>query len=230
MKTMTLQEVDCLPFDEAVAARRSVRAFRADPVPRALLEHIFTLAGRAPSNCNTQPWHTVVASGAACERLRARFPAAFAAGHVSMDFPYAGRYTGVYKERQYDAAARLYAASGIAREDRAARDLAFMRNFCFFDAPHVAFVFMPEWCGLREAADVGMYAQTLMLAFAAHGLASCPQTALSFAADLVREELGVAAEYKLLFGMSFGYEASGNPANRCRIPRAELAAGTRFVD
>ena len=53
-----------LPFDEAVLARRSVRAFRKDPVPRALIEHIFSLANHAPSNCNTQPWYTVVASGA----------------------------------------------------------------------------------------------------------------------------------------------------------------------
>ena len=30
----------CLDFDAAVAARRSVRAFLPEPVPRALLEHI----------------------------------------------------------------------------------------------------------------------------------------------------------------------------------------------
>ncbi len=151
-------------------ARRSVRAFRPDPVPQPLLEHVFALANRAPSNCNTQPWLTAVASGAACERLRRRFQADFASGQVSMDFPYAGKYAGVYKERQYDAAEKLYGAMGIAREDKAARGAAFMRNFTFFDAPHVAFLFIPDWAGVREAADAGMYAQTLMLALSAHGL------------------------------------------------------------
>jgi nitroreductase len=171
-----------------------------------------------------------VASGAAVERLRQRFPADFGQGRMSMDFPYAGTYDGVYKERQYDAAEKLYGAMGIAREDKAARGAAFMRNFSFFDAPHVAFIFLPEWGGIREAADVGMYAQTLMLALSAHGLASCPQTALSFAADMVREELGVDASHKLLFGLSFGYEDTTNAANDCRIGRANLGATVRFVD
>ena len=219
-----------LSFDEAAAARRSVRAFRKDPVPRAVLEHIFGLANLAPSNCNTQPWYTVVASGATLERLRVQFPADFATGKATMDFPYLGKYDGVFKDRQYDAANRLYTAMNIARDDKAARGMAFMRNFTFFDAPHVAFLFMPEWCGIRESADVGMYSQTLMLALSAHGLASCPQTALSMGADLVRSELGVDASHKLIFGVSFGYEDTEHPANACRVPRAALADTTRFVD
>jgi hypothetical protein len=220
----------CLDFDAAVAARRSVRAFLSTPVPRELLEHVFGVAGLAPSNCNTQPWLSAVASGAACDRLRAVFAADFASGKVSMDYPYAGRYDGVYKERQYDAAARLYGAMGIAREDKAARGAAFMRNFAFFDAPHAAFLFLPEWGGVREAADLGMYAQTLMLALSAHGLASCPQTALSFCADAVRAELGVELHWKLMFGISFGYEDTADPSNACRVPRAALADTTRFVE
>jgi len=220
---------DSLSFDATVLARRSVRAFRPDPVPQPLLEHVFALAARAPSNCNTQPWLTAVASGAACERLRRRFTADFASGQVSMDFPYAGKYAGVYKERQYDAAEKLYGAMGIAREDKAARGAAFMRNFAFFDAPHVAFLFIPDWAGVREAADAGMYAQTLMLALSAHGLASCPQTALSFLCDAVREECGVDPSHRLLFGISFGYEDAANPANDCRLGRAALADSVRFV-
>src|SRR5262245_29834082 len=129
-------------FDDAAIARRSVRAFHPEPVPRALLEHVFTLAARAPSNCNTQPWQVYVASGAGRDRLAARIGAEFAAGRMTMDFPYDGKYTGVYKERQHDAASRLYSGMGITREDKAARGVAFMRNFEFFGAPHVAFVFM----------------------------------------------------------------------------------------
>ena len=111
-----------------------------------------------------------------------------------MDFPYDGVYEGVYKERQHGSAQALYDAVSITREDKAARHEQFMRNFTFFDAPHVAFLFLPEPFGLREAADLGMYAQTLMLALTAHGLGSCPQTALSFQADYVREQLGIDAE------------------------------------
>ncbi|GAB3270843.1 nitroreductase [Parahaliea aestuarii] len=215
-------------FSAVVAARRSLRAFTPEPVPRATLEAIFRDAARAPSNCNTQPWQVHVASGAVLEQLRESLPQKFMAGEISMDFPYDGSYEGVYKDRQHGAAWALYNAQGIAREDKAARHETFMRNFTFFDAPHVAFLFLPEPFGLREAADLGMFAQTLMLAITARGLGSCPQTALSFFADQVREALGVDAGNKLLFGLSFGYPEPDHPANRCQTERAALQDFVHF--
>jgi len=207
-------------FEEIVAARRSLRAFLPQAVDPVTLATIFAVAQRAPSNCNSQPWVTHVVSGDKLETLRAQMPERFMSGNFSMDFPYAGTYHGVYKERQYGAAQALYDAVGIPREDKVARNVQFMRNFTFFDAPHVAFLFLPEPFGLREAADLGMYAQTLMLTLTAHGLGSCPQTALSFQAEYVREQLGIEASNKLLFGLSFGYPNWDAPANTCWTDRA----------
>ena len=215
-------------FEDIVTARRSLRAYLPKPVSAELLSTIFALAQRAPSNCNSQPWLTHVVSGAALERFRAAMPERFLAGNISMDFSYDGVYHGVYKERQYGAAQALYDAVSIPREDKAGRHEQFMRNFTFFDAPHVAFLFLPEPFGLREAADLGMYAQTLMLALTAHGLGSCPQTALSFHADLVREQLDIPASNKLVFGLSFGYPDQSAPANACVTERASVADAVMF--
>lgn len=209
-------------FATIVRRRRSVRGFRPDPVPREVIEAVFGLAQLAPSNCNTQPWKAVVLRGARCAALRQRLQEDLAAGKQQLDYPYSGKYEGVYRDRQYDAAFQLYGAMDIAREDRAARAASFMRNFDFFDAPQVAFLFLPEWGGVREASDLGMWAQTLLLALSAHGVASCPQTSLSFNADLVRDFCGVDGEWKLLFGLSFGYEDESVAANRCRVGRAPL--------
>ena len=217
-------------FDDIVRSRRSLRAFLPRPVPRETLEHIFAVAQRAPSNCNTQPWLAHVASGESLEALRSRMSERFMAGDMSMDFPYEGKYEGVYKERQYGSARALYDAVNIAREDTAGRQVQFMRNFTFFDAPHVAFMFLPEPFGLREAADLGMYAQTLMLAMTAHGLGSCPQTALSFQADFIRQSLGIDASNKLLFGISFGYPDADAPANTCVTDRASVVDSVVFHD
>lgn len=213
---------DSLAFSRIVRARRSIRAFLPEPVAADLLEAVFVEAARAPSNCNTQPWAVHVASGEAIEALRQQLPANFMAGTVSMDFPYDGKYEGVYRERQHAAARALYHAMGIVRDDKAGRQEVFMRNFAFFDAPHVAFLFLPEPFGLREACDLGMFAQTLMLAMAAHGLGSCPQTALSFQADQVRETLGLDPSLKLLFGVSFGYPDPAASANDCVTERMGL--------
>lgn len=209
-------------FSSIVRGRRSLRAFLPEPIAPAELTAIFEDAARAPSNCNTQPWIVHVVSGETLEQLRATLPAEFLAGRISMDFPYDGVYEGVYKSRQYAAAQALYDAMGIPREDKARRQEAFMRNFTFFDAPHVAFLFLPEPFGLREACDLGMFAQTLMLALTARGLGSCPQTALGFQADQLRAALGVDPAHKLMFGISFGRPDPAAGANECLTDRAQL--------
>ncbi|HEX2116532.1 MAG TPA: nitroreductase family protein, partial [Alphaproteobacteria bacterium] len=54
---------------DAIASRRSVRAFLPDPVPRETVKRILTAAARAPSGTNMQPWRVRVLMGAAKERL-----------------------------------------------------------------------------------------------------------------------------------------------------------------
>lgn len=208
--------------------RRSVRGFLPTPIPAVQLQHIFALAQHAPSNCNTQPWIVHVVSGEKLESLRRVLPQNTMMGKMTPDFPYNGKYDGVYKERQYDAANQMYSALNIPREEKHKRMEVFLRNYSFFGAPHVAFLFLPEPFGLREAADVGMYAQSLMLALTAHGIASCPQTSLGFHAEVVREILGIEPSCKLLFGISFGYEDTQDPINQARVGRAALDENTVF--
>jgi len=89
---------------------------------------------------------------------------------------------------------------------------------------------MAEGFAVREAVDVGMWAQTLMLALTARGIASCAQGALSLYPEVVRESLGVAADRKLLFGISFGYEDAAVAANSARVERATLEDAVAFHD
>jgi nitroreductase len=216
------------PLRRLLGERRSCRAFLPDPIAEAELAALLRPALRAPSNCNTQPWFLHVASDAAIERLRRRLPEDFAAGKVSLDFPYDGKYDGVFKERQYASAHALYSAMGIERADREARQSAFMRNFTFFDAPHVAFFFLPAGFTEREACDLGMFAQSVMLLLDEAGFGSCPQTALGFLADTIREELAVPQEQRLMFGLSFGRPDPEAPANRCATVRAPAQELIRF--
>ncbi len=216
-------------FDRIARSRRSIRGFLPDPVDRATLERIFTTAAYAPSNCNTQPWYSHVVSGEVRDRLSRIFlEQTIARGKHSLDFPYEARYDDIYRERQIDVAVLLYQALGVARDDKEGRKQAWLRNLEFFGAPHVVFVFMPDWCGIREACDVGMYVQNLLLSMWAHGVASCPQTILGYDADSVRRELGIGAEMKLLFGISFGYEDPELPENQIVPQRAALDEHVKF--
>ncbi|MCL4809563.1 MAG: nitroreductase family protein [Thermoanaerobaculia bacterium] len=49
-----------MDFRRLAAARRSVRAYRPDPVPEALLREVLEAARLAPSACNRQPFRVVV--------------------------------------------------------------------------------------------------------------------------------------------------------------------------
>lgn len=223
----TMPDGDTL--EELLRRRRSVRGFQPDPVPPALIERVFRLAQLTPSNCNVQPWVVHVASGDAAERLRTRLHDAVAGGaDATPDFPLSDAYAGDYRLRQVEAAKALFAATGVARDDLPGRTTSFLRNFRFFDAPHAAFLFLPSWAGYREAADLGMYTHTLLLALTACGLASCAQGALGQHAGIVREEFGVGDELRLLHGIAFGYEDPAHPANAARTTRAELGETVTF--
>jgi len=215
-------------FEQITRSRRSIRGFLPQAVDPSKLEQVFQTAAFAPSNCNTQPWQSHVVSGEARDRLSRIFMQTIGEGEYSLDYPYEAKYEGEYRQRQLDVAILLYQALGVTREDKEGKRRAFLRNLEFFGAPHVVFIFMPEWCGIREACDVGMYTQNLMLTMSAHGLASCPQTVLGYGADSVRRELDIDSSMKLLFGISFGYEDTEMPENKIVPQRAELCEAVEF--
>jgi len=214
-------------FQAIVNERRSIRAFKSDPVERDVIDTVFAPALRAPSNCNTQPWFVHIVTGEKLEKLREVLPMAFAKGDVAPDFPYDGVYEGVYKDRQYGAAKALYDALGIPREEKAKRQERVLGNFRFFDAPAVAFFMLPDGFGLREACDLGMFTQTVMLGLTAQGLGSCPQTALGFMAKQIREVIEVPEHHKLMFGLSFGYPVD-TPINDVVTDRTDLSSAVTF--
>lgn len=218
-------------FEAVVRARRSVRGYLDKPVPKDVLERVFSLAQWAPSNCNIQPWKCFVASGAARDRIRDRLFETVTGGvEMNPDYDYPGKFTGEYRTRQVECAVAMYTEMGIERDDHAGRARASLRNFELFDAPHVVFVGMHKDFGTTVALDVGMYAQTLMLAMAAHGIASCAQGSMRYYPDIVREEFGVSDDIGILFGISFGYEDPDVPANRTRTTRDPLDANIVFKD
>lgn len=217
-------------FDDVVRSRHSVRSFRPDPVPDAILRSVLEDAQRSPSNCNTQPWETHIVSGSKRDALSRALLAADEAGRFSLDFSFApDDFPGVYRERLKAQGADYYQALGIAREDREQRRTTMLRNLDFFGAPHAAFLFMPVvGDNVRVAGDVGMYAQTFLLSLTAHGLGGIPQTILGSYADTTREVLGIDPSLKLLFGVSFGYPDKTLIGSTYRIGKLPIEESVTF--
>ncbi len=222
---------DTLSLPDAIRQRRSVRGFLPQPVAPEVLTQVFELAQWAPSNCNVQPWQVYVASGETRNTLRQRFMDGIATGKpMTPDIGFMPSLSGEHRTRQVECAQALYGAMGIARDDKMGRMRATMRNFELFDAPHVCFLGMDKSFDTLMALDVGMYAQTLMLAMTAHGVASCAQGSMAYYPNDVREVFGINDNIAILFGISFGYEDTEIAANAARTVRAPLSESVVFLN
>ena len=192
---------------DAVKTRRTIRAYKPEPVPEPIIREVLEIAREAPSNSNTQPWRIDIVSGAARDELQQRIATEMRAGaKPSPTFPPGGSgLKGRYKERQRECAFQYFAAVDIARDDKAAQRRLSMKNFEFFGAPHAAFLSYPETMHRANAIDLGIFLQTIMLLFVERGIASCPQGALAAYPEPVKAMLPIPEGNAILCGLSFGY-------------------------
>ena len=211
--------------------RSSTRAFLDKPVAKETLKTIFNQAQLAASNCNVQPWQTCVVSGSTKDKLKIKFMDTLMSGIApNPDFNWVAKYQGVHRERQFGSANALYTSLGISREDKKARQMAMIRNWQFFDAPHAVFFTMDKYLDIMGAVDLGIYAQSLALLLNEHGISNCMQGALGQFPDPVREILKLPEERGILFGMSFGYADDNAAANTTQTDRADIDTAVAFFD
>ena len=218
-------------LEHLLSERFSCRAFRPEPVPRPTILRILAAAQKTASWCNSQPWRLEIASGAATKKFRDAIYAAASSGKpYTGDFPFPREYRGVYLERRRESGFQLYNSLGIPRGDKAGYARQALENFNFFGAPHVAIVHTDEALGVYGAIDCGGYVTSFMLAAQALGVATVPQAALAFHAELVRAHFGLGDDRRMVCGISFGFPDREHKANGYRTGRAGLADTVTFVD
>jgi nitroreductase len=210
-----------MDLHQALHSRASIRAYAPRPIPPATLEHVLTQALASPSWANTQPYRLAVATDTACDELRRDLLAAVEREVPNGDHPLLFDYPPDLQARRRATGFGLYAAMGIARHDRDGREAQYRRNFAFFDAPAVAFLFAHEALGAYSVLDAGVFLQSLLLAAAAEGLGTCAQASLASYPQVVRRHFDVPDGYRLLCGISLGWPAEA-PENRFRPGRMTL--------
>jgi nitroreductase len=217
---------------DAIRARKSVRAFLDRPVGQDCIVRILDAARWAASGTNTQPWEVVVTRGETRQRVCAAVLDAHQNGVESkMDYRYYPEdWREPYLSRRRSCGLQLYGALEIARDDTTRRREQWVANYRAFDAPLVLFFFLDARMDKGSFLDYGMFIQSVMLAAVDEGLATCPQAALGEYPWIVREMLGVTEDRALLCGMALGYEDTCHPVNQYRTPREPVASFTRFLD
>jgi nitroreductase len=219
--------------DEAIASRRSVRAFLPDPVDDATIRDILEVSSRAPSGTNMQPWKVYVTRGETMKAISdAILNSGIRAEKIEWDEYkyYPDQFFEPYLTRRRTVGFGLYNALGIGRREVERMRAQHDRNFVFFDAPVGMLFTIDRRLNQGSWVDLGMFLQNIMVAARGRGLHTCPQAAFAPYHKQIRPILGLADEEVLVCGMSIGYEDASKPENQFRTERAPLEDWVTFKD
>jgi len=221
--------------DEAIVTRRSLRAFLPTPVPRSTIEEILSVASRAPSGTNTQPWKVYVLTGNAKTELSRKVLAAYndpaeRATHSEEYAYYPTEWVSPFIDRRRKVGWDLYGLLGIAKTDKARMHAQHGRNYEFFGAP-VGLMFTIDRV-MRQGSwlDYGMFLEGIMVAARARGLDTCPQAAFTQFHRIICEHIGAPPNEQLVCGMSLGHADPDAVENTLVTEREPVSAFAHFLD
>ncbi|KAI1259742.1 Nitroreductase-like protein [Xylariaceae sp. FL1019] len=214
-------------LDEAILSRHSSRLYTPKPVPREILEAALELAAHSPSNSNTQAWRLFIVTGAALKRLTSALMKEASQGAA----PNVPGLPEEFRKYRSELGKQVYGEGWqIPREDAEARRAAVLRNFEFFGAPVGVVVCMSDSLPGRAAFSVGMYVQTFLLGLTERGVDSCVEVSISGYPDVVRREVGIPEDMRVLCGISIGYEDKSAGVNKVRSGREVVEKTAFWVD
>ena len=221
-----------MTFSELIKARRSVRGYRPDPVPREVIEEIISVAKWAPSSMNTQPWHVHVVTGEPLDNIRRGNTENMLAGvPPKREFPMRESYEGIHRKRQVEVAVQLFDAVGIAREDAERRTDWVMRGFRQFDAP-VSFVLTYDKYLEPDAIsqfDLGAFSHAIVLAAWERGLGCVINGQGIMQSHVVRTHAQIPDDQVIMICIAMGYPDDSFVANDVKSRREDNKNFVRYV-
>jgi nitroreductase len=204
---------------DAIKTRISVRAFKPDPIPEALVREILDVARFAPSGGNLQPWKVIAVAGAERDAVvaiaRANLP-----GDEGERLVYPANLWEPYRTRRYKLGEDMYALLGIPRENKGARLMHLAENFNFFGAPVGLFFVIDKAMGHGQWAHLGMFMQSVALAAIERGVQSCMQEAWARMRTPLATHFALGDQEMIYCGMALGYADMSKPVNTMRSDRA----------
>ena len=214
-----------MDISKAVLARRSIRAFKPEPVPKTILREIVEIALRAPSWANIQPWELVIACGPKLAEIRRRFTERKGVD-ISPDFPHFFQFPEPYDSRSRATVAKSHESVGIKREDKEKREWWEVQQLNNFGAPCEIYICIDRSLYLQNGKvnvwpvfDCGTLAGTIALLAASYDLGTIVQARAVIYPDIIREVLEIPDTKLILIGMGIGYPDLRNPVNQYTTDR-----------
>lgn len=217
---------------KALKKRKSIRAYKPDPVPRKLLHEVIDAARWAPSWGNTQPWELVAVGGNTVKQLTTAFVEAVRQEvspnpEISMPetFPEAAN------NRYMTVAQELFGLLGIGRDDQAGRHAHKLNMTGAFGAPNIIYLTFNGDASLPYAMlDMGSITHSICLAAYALELGTCIEAQLAFYPDIIRKYVEIPLTQKIVLGIAIGYPDEDALINKYRSSREPVENLVRWVD
>ena len=205
---------------EAIKERRSIRAFKPDPVSQDILYRIMEQSLWGPSWANTQPWEFAVATGKQLEEIQKGF---VESGRTEFSPDVARPY-----EFPEPYISRIeYLKKKDSKEEKELRDI---RNWRHYGAPAViylligrSFFYQQEGINVWSLYDCGGVVQNIMLLAASQGLGTIAQAQAVVFPDIIRDVLKIPELKLLALGIAIGYPDWEDPANKSRSQRESMS-------
>ena len=216
---------------ECIQSRRSIRKFTTEAVPQKDLKELIETAQWSPSYKNTQPWEVAIVSGAKkAELSKVLVGLLEERATPTPDFTTPASWPTAEQERIDYLMNKRKELTGL---DLTAPEMvvkAKKANFNFYYAPHAIYLFQDASLSEWSIFDMGLFAQSLMLAANAKGLATVPQAFATDYAKEVKECLGIPASKRLILGLSVGYPDMESPVNAYRTERSSTDSICQFME
>ena len=213
---------------DAIHARKSIRAFLANPVKDSKIASLLEHASRAPSGGNLQPWKIYIINGPSMQDFLS-FQQKWTKPESPAYSIYPPKLKEPYRTSRYEVGEEMYSLLKIDREDKEKRFSQVMKNFEFFGAPVGMFCFIDKQMGPPQWSDLGMFLQSFMLLACEEGLSTCAQEAWSMKQESVCNFLKKNDDDILFCGMAIGYPDLKNPINKLHTSRRPLNEWASFI-
>ncbi|MFU8924943.1 nitroreductase [Acinetobacter puyangensis] len=234
---MSLDQVKLV--DQAITSRHSVRAFLDQAVDQQTIKDILTVASRAPSGTNTQPWKVYVVTGHKRQEMIDRVCKAQL--EVSQNPELAKQYTETFAyypekwispfiDRRRENGWGLYGLLNIQKGEKEKMAAQQLRNYQLFDAPVALYFTVNKVMGVGSKMDISMMIQNVMIAAKARGLDTCPQAAWNHFHPIVLDVLNAPDDEELVCTVALGYADPDHIVNTFITPRLPVEEFTVFLD
>lgn len=216
---------------EAIKTRRSIRAFKPDPVPPDIIRDIIGLARYAPSWANTQPWEFAVVTG---EKLKAIEDDFIARGirNPNTDITYPFEFP-----EPYQTCIRNMLPKGITKMTQEYLRLRTMRNFrhygattCIYLLINKNLVHQPRGTNAWALYDCGSVVQNIMLLAVSKGLGTVAQGHSAVYPDIIKRHINIPDTKLIVLGIAIGYPDTSNPECLSDTSRKSLDSTATFYD